>query len=181
MLARTAIRRSARPHRHGDRVRLWLQQPDSLRAGVPRQVQCNSARVPPREDRYRLTEVAHEYPAELTLYIDGERLGAAGRATHRVVNPATGATLRELPLATAADLDRALDTAARGYRLWRGRGAADRSRVLAKAAALLRERIDRIAAIATTEEGKPLVESKAEVMMAANLFDFYAGEVQRVY
>src|SRR5277367_4325860 len=181
MLARTAIRRSAGPYRYCHRLRLRLQQPDSLRAGVPRQVQCDSARVPPRENRYRLTEVAHEYPAELTLYIDGERLGAAGRATHRVANPATGAILSELPLATAADLDRALDTAARGYRLWRGRGAADRSRVLAKAAELLRERIDRIAAIATTEEGKPLVESRAEVMMAANLFDFYAGEVFRVY
>ena len=97
------------------------------------------------------------------------------------MNPATGATLSELPLAAAADLDRALETAARGYRLWRVARAADRSRVLAKAAELLRERIDRIAAIATIEEGKPLVESKAEVMMAANLFDFYAGEVYRVY
>ncbi len=122
-----------------------------------------------------------EYPAELTLYIDGERLGTAGRATHRVVNPATGAILRELPLAAAADLDRALEAASRGYRLWRARGAADRSRVLSGAAQLLRRRIDRIAAIATLEEGKPLVESKAEVMMAANLFDFYAGEVYRLY
>jgi len=125
--------------------------------------------------------MAHEYPAELTLHIDGERLGVAGRKAHRVINPATGGTLTELPLATAADLDRALDTAARGYRLWRARGAADRSRVLAGAAQLLRQRIDRIAAIATMEEGKPLIEAKAEVTMAANLFDFYAGEVYRVY
>ena len=105
--------------------------------------------------------MAHEYPADLRLYVDGERLGAAGRATHRVVNPATGAALGELPLATAADLDRALDTAARGYRLWRGRTAADRSRVLSMAAQLLRQRIDKIAAIATMEEGKPLAEARA--------------------
>src|SRR5580692_11083274 len=125
--------------------------------------------------------MANAYSSDLKLHIDGERLGAAGRATHRVINPASGETLGELPLATPADLDRALDTAARGYRLWRGRSAADRSRVLAGAAHLLRQRIDKIAAIATMEEGKPLVESKAEVMMAANLFDFYAGEVYRVY
>ena len=111
--------------------------------------------------------MAHEYPAELSLYIDGERLGTVGRTAHRVINPATGATLSELPLATAADLDRALDTAARGYRLWRARPAGDRSRVLAGAAQLLRQRIDRIAAIATMEEGKPLIEAKAEVTMAA--------------
>ena len=125
--------------------------------------------------------MAHEYGTDLTLFIDGERLGTAGRATHRVVNPATGATLGELPLATAADLDRALITAARGYRRWRSTSSAERSRVLAGAARLLRERIERIAPIATLEEGKTLPEARAEVMMAAGLFDFYAGEVQRVY
>ncbi len=124
--------------------------------------------------------MAQDY-AELSLYVDGERLGTAGRAVHGVVNPATGAVLGELPLATPGDLDRALDTAARGYRLWRGRAAHERSRVLAGASQLLRQRIDRIAAIATLEEGKPLAEARAEVMMAANLFEFYAGEVQRVY
>jgi succinate-semialdehyde dehydrogenase / glutarate-semialdehyde dehydrogenase len=125
--------------------------------------------------------MAHEYPAELRLYIDGERLGAANRAVHRVINPATGATLSELPLASADDLDRALDAAARGYRLWRARGAAERGRVLSGAAQLLRQRIERIAAVATLEEGKPLAEAKAEVMMAAGLFDFYAAEVHRIY
>lgn len=125
--------------------------------------------------------MAHVYPTELRLYIDGERVGSGGRATHRVINPASGETLGELPLATADDLNRALDTAARGYRLWRARGAAERSRVLAGASHLLRQRIDSIAAVATTEEGKPLSEAKAEVMMAANLFEFYAGEVHRVY
>src|SRR5271168_143027 len=106
--------------------------------------------------------MAHEYLTDLKLHIDGERLGCAGRATHRVLNPATGAALGELPLATADDLDRALETAARGYRLWRGRSAHDRSRVLAGAAQLLRQRIDRIAAVATMEEGKPLGEARGE-------------------
>jgi succinate-semialdehyde dehydrogenase/glutarate-semialdehyde dehydrogenase len=125
--------------------------------------------------------VAHQYPSDLKLYIEGERLGGAGRATHGVLNPATGGILGELPLATPGDLDRALDAAARGYRMWRARAAADRSRVLAGAAQLLRQRIDRIAAVATMEEGKPLAEARAEVMMAAALFDFYAGEVHRIY
>jgi succinate-semialdehyde dehydrogenase/glutarate-semialdehyde dehydrogenase len=121
--------------------------------------------------------MAHEYHTDLKLCIDGERLGAAGRATHGVINPATGGILGELPLATPDDLDRALDAAARGYRMWRARAAADRSRVLAGAAQLLRQRIDKIAAVATMEEGKPLAEARAEVLMAAGLFDFYAGEV----
>ncbi len=121
------------------------------------------------------------YDIDLSLFIDGERLGSAGRSTHTVINPATGAALGHLPLATAADLDRALDAAARGYRLWRGRGAEERSAVLAGAARLLRERMERIATIATLEEGKTLPEARAEVNMAANLFDFYAGETRRIY
>jgi succinate-semialdehyde dehydrogenase / glutarate-semialdehyde dehydrogenase len=125
--------------------------------------------------------MAQGYDTDLKMHIDGERLGCSGRATHRVINPASGATLGELPLATSDDLDRALDTAARGYRLWRGRSAAERSRVLSGAAQLLRQRVDKIATIATLEEGKTLVEARAELMMAAGLFDFYAGEAHRVY
>jgi len=121
------------------------------------------------------------YDPELTLFIDGERLGTSGRSTHTVINPATGATLAELPLATPDDLDRALDTAARGFRIWRARPAEERSSVLAGAARLLRERVERIATSATLEEGKTLPEARAEVSMAANLFDFYAGETRRIY
>jgi len=53
------------------------------------------------------------YP-ELYMMIDGERVTGGGRRAHAVVNPATGETLAALPLADAADLDRALDTARAG-------------------------------------------------------------------
>ncbi|MGJ3626957.1 aldehyde dehydrogenase family protein [Sphingomonas sp. MMS24-JH45] len=53
--------------------------------------------------------------------------------------------------------------------------------MLQKAAALLRERAERIATIATLEQGKPLVEAKGEVAFAAGLLDFHAGEAQRIY
>ncbi|MBV8805017.1 MAG: NAD-dependent succinate-semialdehyde dehydrogenase, partial [Sinobacteraceae bacterium] len=125
--------------------------------------------------------MTRRYDTQLALFIDGERLGSAGRSTHTVLNPATSEALGELPLATPADLDRALETAAKGYRIWRAKTADERGNVLAGAARLLRERIERIATIATLEEGKTLTEAKAEVMMAAGLFDFYAGETKRIY
>jgi succinate-semialdehyde dehydrogenase/glutarate-semialdehyde dehydrogenase len=125
--------------------------------------------------------MSRSYDSQLALFIDGERIGPGGRSTHRVVNPATGAVLGELPLATPADLDRALETAARGFRIWRARSADERGNVLAGAARLLRERADCIATIATMEEGKTLNEAKAELMMAAGLFDFYAAETRRIY
>lgn len=121
-----------------------------------------------------------DYPS-LRLLIDGEWLDAGSRRTQRVVNPASGATLGELPLADAADLDRALEATQRGYRRWRGTPATERGAVLKRAAALLRERAGPIARNATREEGKPLAEAKAEIAAAAALFDFYGEEARRIY
>ena len=120
------------------------------------------------------------YPS-LYMLIDGNRVGANGRRTHAVINPADGATLGELPLADPADLDTALAAAQRGFRTWREAPAATRAAVLHGAARLLEERKDAIARIATLEQGKPLAETRIEVGMVANLFAFYAGECQRLY
>jgi succinate-semialdehyde dehydrogenase/glutarate-semialdehyde dehydrogenase len=120
------------------------------------------------------------YPA-LRLHIDGEWLGVDDRHTHQVLNPATGKALAGLPLAGAADLERALAATDRGFRLWRQADPNDRAAVLSGAARILRERADAIARNATLEEGKTLVEARAETLAAAGLFDFYAGEAVRIY
>ncbi|ATY33533.1 NAD-dependent succinate-semialdehyde dehydrogenase [Sphingomonas psychrotolerans] len=120
------------------------------------------------------------YP-DLAMIIDGERVSGGGRRTHLVVNPATGATLAELPLADAADLDRALETAQRGFRRWRDSTPHERAAVLQGAARLMLERQEDLARIATMEQGKPLAEARIEVLMNVGLFNFYAGEVFRLY
>ncbi len=120
------------------------------------------------------------YP-ELYMIIDGERVSAGDRRTHKVVNPATQETLGELPLASAADLDRALVAADRGFRTWRNSTPQERAAVLQGAARLLVERADDLARIATMEQGKPFQEARIEVMMVVGLFNFYAGECQRIY
>jgi len=124
--------------------------------------------------------VSAAYP-ELKLHIDGEWIGAGERRIHKVVNPATGATLGELPLVDAPDLDRALDAAERGFRQWKSATAEERARVLKGAAQLIRQRVDHIARIATLEEGKTLAETRIEAQVAANLFEFYAEECRRTY
>jgi succinate-semialdehyde dehydrogenase / glutarate-semialdehyde dehydrogenase len=120
------------------------------------------------------------YPS-LHMIIDGERVSGGGRRTHTVVNPATGEAIGELPLADPADLDRALEVAARGFAIWREAPAAQRAAVLQGAARLMLERQEAIARIATQEQGKPLAESRIEVLMNVGLFNFYAGECQRLY
>ncbi len=124
---------------------------------------------------------ATAYDTTLALHIDGEWIAAGDRATHRVIDPASGDALGELPLATPADLDRALDAAARGYRVWRGTAPEARSALLTRAAALIRERADKIATIATREQGKPLTEAKTELGYTAALTDWFAAEARRVY
>ena len=120
------------------------------------------------------------YP-DLYMIIDGEPVPAGSRRTFTVRNPATGDALGELPLADAADLDRALDTAARGFRIWRDSTPQQRAAVLQGAARLMAERADDLARIATMEEGKPFAEARIEVMMNVGLFNFYAGECFRIY
>ncbi|MEO6359548.1 MAG: NAD-dependent succinate-semialdehyde dehydrogenase [Sphingomicrobium sp.] len=120
------------------------------------------------------------YP-ELYLHIAGERVGAGDRRTFPVLNPATGETLGQLPLANAGDLERALAAAAHGFRQWRNSTAQERAGVLNGASRLLHERVGAISEIMTLEQGKTLSEARIEVMMVAGLFAFYAGECHRLY
>ncbi len=120
------------------------------------------------------------YP-RLHMLIDGETIPVGQRRTHKVINPATEDVLGELPLADAADLDRALEAAQRGFKLWRNSTAQERAAVLQGAARLMLERQEEIARIATMEQGKTLAETRIEVLMNVGLFNFYAAETQRVY
>jgi succinate-semialdehyde dehydrogenase / glutarate-semialdehyde dehydrogenase len=117
----------------------------------------------------------------LHMIIDGERVAVGRRRTHAVLNPASGEILGQLPLADAADLDRALEAAQRGFRIWRDAPPLKRSAVLSGAARLMLERQEQIARIATLEEGKTLPEARIEVGMVVGLFNFYAGECQRAH
>jgi succinate-semialdehyde dehydrogenase/glutarate-semialdehyde dehydrogenase len=117
----------------------------------------------------------------LHLLIAGERIGANARSTRPVINPATGATLAELPIATGEDLQRALAAAAKGFAKWRAVSAYDRAIVLHRAAALMRERTEAIARTMTLEQGKVLIEARLEVGAAADIFDWAAEEGRRAY
>ena len=117
----------------------------------------------------------------LEMYINGQWVGGAGREVHRVIDPATGDCLAELPLATQQDLDEALHAAEKGFKIWRNTLADERARLLHKIAGLIRERNGYIAWKLVKENGKPLGEALWEVGFAADVFDWYAGEAVRIY
>jgi succinate-semialdehyde dehydrogenase / glutarate-semialdehyde dehydrogenase len=132
----------------------------------------------PSRDVIPPPRIAH---GDLRLLIDGEWLGAAGRRTVPVLNPATEEVLGQLPLASTADLDRALEAAQRAWPTWRAMAPVQRGRILRRAAEILRSRTEDIARLATMEEGKTLAETRIEVGMCANIFEWYAEEGRRAY
>ncbi|MDR0279224.1 MAG: NAD-dependent succinate-semialdehyde dehydrogenase [Paucimonas sp.] len=118
---------------------------------------------------------------DLLFYIDGAwTLGDADR-TAAVVNPATGEEIGRLPLVSRKDLDSALAAAERGFATWSATSAYDRSAILRRAAALVRERHEHMARCMTLDQGKPLAESTMEAKSAADHIEWYAEEGRRAY
>jgi succinate-semialdehyde dehydrogenase/glutarate-semialdehyde dehydrogenase len=120
------------------------------------------------------------YP-DVQLFIDGAWTPAAAGRFLTVLNPATGEPAGKVAHAERADLDRALEAAEKGFSQWRKVSAYDRSKVMRKAADLLRARADIIAPYLTTEQGKPLPEAKGEVLAGADVIDWFAEEARRAY
>ncbi|HEY6257902.1 MAG TPA: aldehyde dehydrogenase family protein, partial [Xanthobacteraceae bacterium] len=118
---------------------------------------------------------------DLALHIGGNWLNGDGRQGEDVVNPATEKPLGRLPHAGASDLDQALAAAQKGLEVWRATSAYDRSKVLRKAAGLVRERADAIGRIMTQEQGKIFAESRLEVLVTADIIDWFAEEGRRAY
>src|SRR3569833_767098 len=118
---------------------------------------------------------------DLALYIEGQWLTGGGRKGEDVINPATGKVLAHLPHASKADLDHALAAAEKGFAVWKATSAYDRSKIMRKAADLLRARAEHVAKVQTQEQGKPIPESRIEVLTSADIIDWYAEAGCRVF
>jgi succinate-semialdehyde dehydrogenase/glutarate-semialdehyde dehydrogenase len=118
---------------------------------------------------------------DLSLFIAGEWLNGTGRKSEPLLDPSTGDVIGELPHASKDDLDKAIDAANEAYPKWRATSALERSRILKKASDLMRERQEDIARKLTLEEGKTLGESRLEVAVSADFFEWFAEEGKRAY
>ena len=115
------------------------------------------------------------------LYIDGKWCDALDGKTHAVINPATEEVLWEVAYGSRAETKLALEAAAKAMPAWQKLTSWDRAKILKKTADLMRERADAIARVMTMEQGKPVVEAKAEVMHSADTFEWFAEEGKRAY
>ncbi|MCZ7976982.1 NAD-dependent succinate-semialdehyde dehydrogenase [Agrobacterium salinitolerans] len=115
------------------------------------------------------------------LYIGGEWSDASGGKTLDVVNPINGEVIGNVAHASRTDLDRAVQAVASGFKTWSATSAFERYKVIRRAASLLRDRLEDAARLLTTDEGKPLSESRLEVNSCADLLDWFAEEGRRTY
>src|SRR5919109_620099 len=114
------------------------------------------------------------------LYIGGEWRDASGGGTLEGIDPATEEPLCEVPDGTPEDAMAALDAAVETQKEWGNSAPNDRAGVLWKAFELLVERADDLATLMTLEMGKPVAESKAEIVYAADFFRWFSGEALRI-
>jgi len=117
---------------------------------------------------------------ERKLYIGGEWRDAAGGGTLEVIDPATEEAICEVADGTVEDAKAALDAAVEMRERWAATPANDRAGILWKAFELLMARADDLALLMTLEMGKPVAESKAEIVYAADFFRWFSGEALRI-
>lgn len=120
------------------------------------------------------------YP-DTRLLINGQWVNSSNGKTLAVVNPANGLEIGRVAHADKVDLDSALLATESGFEVWSKFTAIERGRLMRKAAALLKERVDLIAPILTQEQGKPLSEATAELMAAVDVIEWMADESMRLY
>jgi succinate-semialdehyde dehydrogenase/glutarate-semialdehyde dehydrogenase len=137
----------------------------------------------PPDTLERRAPIALKEPALLRqqCYVDGRWIDADARSTFDVVNPATGIRIGTAPMMGAGETRRAIDAANKAWPAWRAKTAKERSAIVRKWAELQLAHADDLALILTTEQGKPLAESKGEVAIGAAYTEWFAEEAKRVY
>lgn len=118
---------------------------------------------------------------EQKLYIGGRYVEASSGATFETINPANGEVLAKVQRASREDVERAVQSAVEGQKVWAAMTAMQRSRILRRAVDILRERNDELAALETLDTGKPLAETRSvDIVTGADVLEYYAGLVPAI-
>ncbi len=114
-------------------------------------------------------------------FIDGVWLDADSKTTIAIANPATGAALGTIPKMGNAETRRAIEAANVAQPAWRAKPAGERARILRKWFELIMANQEDLAVLMTSEQGKPLAESRGEIAYAASFIEWFAEEGKRIY
>lgn len=109
-------------------------------------------------------------------HIGGAFVDATSGETFASVDPATGETIAEVEQAGEADIERAIEVAKAGFKVWSRMTGAERGRILKRTADILREKNAALAEIETRDTGKPIQETIAvDVLSGADCLEYFAG------
>ncbi|MCL2863660.1 MAG: aldehyde dehydrogenase family protein [Methanimicrococcus sp.] len=111
------------------------------------------------------------------MYINGERYVPHGAKMISVINPATGEVVETVPSASPADVGKAVSSCADAFLVWSQKSYAERSMILSRVSAMLAEnrQFEKLAALLTTEQGKPLHESRREIEGVIAVINHFTG------
>jgi succinate-semialdehyde dehydrogenase / glutarate-semialdehyde dehydrogenase len=116
-----------------------------------------------------------------SCYVDGAWINAASGGTINVDNPATGEIVGTVPKFGGAETRKAIEAADRAFVEWRKKTAKERAAAVRRWFELMMASQEDLARLMTIEQGKPLVESRGEVVYAAAFLEWFAEEAKRVY
>src|SRR5213593_2988922 len=114
-------------------------------------------------------------------YVDGAWIDSTPHGVIEVDNPATGEIVGTVPRLGRAQTRQAVDAAARAFPAWRKKTAKERAVVMRRWFDLMMANQEDLATLMTTEQGKPLAESRGEVAYAASFLEWFGEEAKRVY
>lgn len=113
---------------------------------------------------------------DVGLFIGGVEVAAMSGESFETRNPATGDLLGTVEHSDDSDVDRAVAAARDALAGWAARKGAERGRIMARAAQLLRERNDELARLEVLDTGKPIAEASVEdVISGAECIEYFVG------
>jgi len=116
------------------------------------------------------------------LLIDGKRCPSLSGRTSSIINPANGTQLATVADGGAEDIDAAVQSAHKAFTdgPWRKMNSRERTRVLLRLSTLIRDHAEELSLLESQNTGKPIRDSRDEVNLAADCFEFYAGAINKV-
>jgi betaine-aldehyde dehydrogenase len=116
------------------------------------------------------------------LYIDGKHTAAAGGLKFTNFSPSTAEKICEVQIADSNDIDRAVESAEKGFRQWSAMTATQRGRILMNAVRIIRERVTELAHLEVLDTGKPISEALAtDIHSGADAIEYFAGVAATIH
>jgi malonate-semialdehyde dehydrogenase (acetylating)/methylmalonate-semialdehyde dehydrogenase len=113
--------------------------------------------------------------AVVSHYVGGKAFAGSSKRTAPVYDPALGTVSKEVALASAADLDKAVAVATAAFPAWRDLSVAKRQSVMFRFRELLEAKKSELAAIITAEHGKVLSDAMGEIQRGQEVVEFACG------